>query len=371
VSELSLNQKQWLALWLVPGIGPKRIGALLEHLGTVDQILGSSHAQLTGAGLRSDAAAGVMDAFEAERFHVELDRISAKGVQLITRDDPEYSTLLLEISDPPPLLYYKGSHQFDQSMHLAFVGSRKASNVGKSMTAALIKRIAEVAPETVIVSGLALGIDGAAHQAAIDNGLKTLAVLGNGLGSVYPAQHHQLATEVATHGAVISEFPMGTGPQAQNFPLRNRIVSGLCLGTMVIEAAERSGASITANLALEQGREVFALPGPPNSAFCRGTNRMIQQGRAKLVLEVEDIFNELLPRFVPGPQKEPEPSVPLDLTAEEKQVMSLLELGPLHQDQLCQKLQLPIGQLLGVLTCLQMKELLIGRTGGIFEITPH
>jgi len=341
---------------------------MLEHIGSVDEILGASHSELTGAGLPSEVAMEVTGAWESARLKAELERIDSGGVQLITRDDPDYSTLLSGIFDPPPVLYYRGKFNFNRPLHLAFIGSRKASYAGKSMTNRLIKRISEVAPDTVIVSGLALGIDGAAHQAALEWGLQTLAILGNGLGSVYPAKHQGLAAQVAGQGAVISEFPIGTGPQAQNFPLRNRIVSGLCQGTIVIEAAERSGASITANLALEQGREVFALPGAPDSAFCRGTNRMIQQGRAKLVLDIEDVFDELQPGLNLAPAPEAAAPSRNDLSLEENRVLSVLEPGPLHQDQLAQRLGLPIPQLLGLLTSLQMKDILVGRSGGLFEV---
>ncbi len=362
----------WLALWLVPGIGPKRIAALLDALGRIEDILSASHSALTQAGLSSELAQAVMEARESMELKAELTRIEDQGITLVDWESPDYPRLLTQIADAPPLLYLKGQTRFNGPLHLAFVGSRKASWQGKSLTERLVKRLAQLHPEIVIVSGLALGIDGAAHKAALEAGLQTIAVLGSGLGEISPPSHKSLAQEVAAHGALVSEFPMTTGPQAQNFPLRNRIISGISQGVLVVEAGQRSGASITANLALEQGREVFALPGAPDSPFSYGTNRMIQQGRAKLVIEAEDMLVELLPDFLAGlppvfdPQQKAQKQP--DLDPEELALLTVLESGPLHQDQIAQGLQKPVHLVLALLTALELKGVIVNRSGSLYEL---
>ncbi|MDT8445266.1 MAG: DNA-processing protein DprA [bacterium] len=364
--------KLWLGLWLVPGVGPRKIATLMEHIGGIEQIYRAGTAALCAAGLNDLQARAVQQAPESQELADEVARIEEKGLNLVHIEQAEYPQLLRHLSDAPPVLYLKGNHDFNQGLHLGFVGSRKASHQGKDYTAKLIARLAQLVPDLTVVSGLALGIDAAAHRAALDHGLKTLGVLGHGLGWLYPPQNRELAEEMCQQGALVTEFPVSTRSQAAHFPLRNRIVAGICRGILVVEAGERSGASITANLALEQGRDVWALPGPPDSPFCRGSNRMIQQGRARLVMDAEDMLEEILPQVAAeaaakSPRAAVAPSADPSLEPDEAALLEVLSAGPLQQDQLASKLDLNTPKLLGLLTAMEMKGLVAVRTGGLVE----
>jgi DNA processing protein len=279
----------WLALHRAPLIGSRRFGALLTRFGTPKAVFEASPAEWTAIGL-PDKTIAYLQKPDWRAVAGDLGWLNGPECHCLTYDNPRYPALLREIADPPPLLFVEGDPEILSLRHIALVGSRNPSPAGRRTAYDLAKAL--VPSGFGIVSGLALGIDAASHRGTLDAGGVTVAVAGTGPDQVYPSQHRALAQEiVARRGALISEFPPGTEPKAGNFPRRNRIISGLALGTLVIEAAAQSGSLITARLALEQGREVFAVPGSIYSPLSRGCNDLIKEG-AKLVQGVNDILEE-------------------------------------------------------------------------------
>ena len=282
---------KFILLNMVEGLGIIRLKALLEEFKTPESILKAHLSDLVKVkGISKNIAENITSCESAYNIDKELELIKSHNVEVLTIFDEGYPEILKEIYDPPIVLYVKGTLQEKNDLSLGVVGSRKCSQYGIKSTKELVASLKDY--DITIVSGLARGIDSAAHRAAIDNKLSTIAVLGSGLNCMYPPENSKLADQVAKHGAVISEFPMRTKPLKHNFPRRNRIISGLSKGVVVIEAAERSGALITVDFALEQGRDVFAMPGPVDSDSSYGTNRLIKQG-AKLIDSAEDILSEL------------------------------------------------------------------------------
>lgn len=280
--------KYWLALLRVSGVGCRTFLKILEHC-SPEQIFSESTAALTALGLKKNSIEAIQ---KPDWAAVDNDLIwlSQENNQLLTLDNPFYPPQLKQIADPPPLLFLRGQKQLLSSPQIAIVGSRNPSIEGKQIAFDFACELASQG--LTISSGLALGIDACSHQGALKATGNTIAVAGTGLDRVYPASHKQLATDIVTHGAMISEFPPGTNAIATNFPRRNRIISGLCLGLLVVEAAKKSGSLISARLALEQNREVFAIPGSIHNPLARGCNGLIREG-AKLVETSKDIFQEL------------------------------------------------------------------------------
>ena len=367
---LSDTTKGLIALWMIPGLGPVRIQTLWEKLGSIDAIFNTPHQRLAELlGVNPSLTSGIPWAMESKEFIKELELINKHEVHVLDFTDTAYPAALKQIHNAPPIIYLKGSKDLESGFMLAFVGSRKASFAGQNMCRKLIKRLSVSKPETVIVSGLALGIDTAAHSAALEAGLNTIAVLANGLSDIYPARNRKLATNIQNKGTVLSEFPMTTKPVAGNFPLRNRIISGLSKGVIVIEAGERSGATITAGYAIEQNRELFALPGPADSNFYKGTNRLIQRSQAKLVIEAEDILEEFetLSAHVCYDDSKKDRQMPQDLSVEEQQVLTLIKNGITQKDRLIDQSDLPIQRLLAALTSLDLKGLIVTKPGATYE----
>lgn len=361
-----------LALWLIPGLGPRRIEMLLQQLGSLDAIFGASLSTLSRiTGLAAEKIKSIPDGTDSKSVQQELSLIEKYQLQVLDYTNVGYPRLLREIHNAPPILYTKGNIDFNTGLPLAFVGSRKASFAGRSMCQKLIKRLSLLRPDAIVVSGLALGIDSAAHEAALENGLKTIAVLAGGLSSIYPAQNRTLSKKISENGALMTEFPVMTRPAATNFPLRNRIISGLSKGITIVEAGERSGATITAGYALEQNRELFALPGPADSRFSLGSNRLIQKGQAKLVIQTEDILEEIVSGFHPSPgfpaSAPLESNNTIQLSLQEKKVIEALKEGALHQDSLTNLTNIPVHQLLAILTGLELKGLVIGKPGSVYQ----
>ena len=276
----------WIALQRVPGIGPATLTRLIEQYGDPQVIL-QNPTQLSGLSIDVLAALRTPD---WQRVDTDLAWLERDNHHLIPIDDPRYPKLLKELPDPPMLLYAKGNPELLSSWQLAIVGSRNPSASGRQTAKDFAFYLA--AGGLTITSGLATGIDGAAHQGALAAGGKTIAVVGTGLDRVYPAQHRDLAHTIAEQGVIVSEFPLGTSPRPEHFPRRNRIISGLSLGTLVVEAALKSGSLITARMAMEQGREVFAIPGSIHNPLSRGCHHLIKEG-VKLVETAEDILEEL------------------------------------------------------------------------------
>lgn len=346
-------RKYWLGFNVVKGIGPVRLRALRDHFGDLERAWHAAEADLRAVGLDARTLKNLLQA----RRSVDLDRlvetVNNLGASALTLDDPDYPDVLRELPDAPPVLYVKGTLLDADRWALAIVGTRRATGYGREMVHQLVPLL--VSAGLTIVSGLARGIDAAAHKTALDAGGRTLAVLGCGIDIVYPPEHRQLAAEISANGALITEFPPGTPPDAKNFPVRNRVVSGLSLGTLVVEAPAGSGALLTADIAAEQGRDVFAVPGNVTSKNSGGPHRLIQSG-AKLVVDANDILDELNLTRVPVETRtvlrEVAPADPVEAA-----LAALLEDAPLHIDDLCQQSGLPVTQVSSTLALMELKGL--------------
>ncbi len=300
----------------------------------------------------------------------ELDLAYRKGYQIVTLADAEYPRLLRQIPDPPLFLYVRG-RLTDAPLNVAVVGSRNATPYGLNTTKTLSASLASL--DVTIVSGMARGIDAAAHQGALAAGGITIAVLGSGLERVYPAENKALCEKITERGAVVSEFPLQTEPEAYNFPIRNRIISGMSLGTVVVEASRKSGSLITARLAAEQNREVFAVPGSIQSFKSSGTHTLIKQG-AKLVEHARDVIEELVPMVRLEPQSEDDPNdaadaVQASLSTDEHGVLDALGPYPAHIDDLARGLSMEPGRLSSLLLQLELKGLVEQLPGKLFTVT--
>lgn len=341
--------KYWVGFNMVPGIGPKRFEVLLQHFGDAGKAWYASRSDLKEAGLDSRSLKSLL----AERSKLDLDaelaRNADEGVQIITWDDPGYPALLKQIYDPPFVLYVRGELLSTDEWAVAVVGTRRASTYGHEATRRLAGGLA--ANDITIVSGLAQGIDSHGHRAALEAGGRTIAVLAHGLDSVYPPQNRKLAAEIVGRGALVSEFALGARPEAKNFPARNRIISGMALATLVVEAGKRSGALITAEFAGEQGRDVFAVPGNIFAAGSQGTNKLIQTG-AMLAVGVEDIMEELNLTMI-GAFQEAREIVPENET--ESRLLEYLSDEPTHVDELGQAAGMPISEVSSTLALMELK----------------
>jgi DNA processing protein len=351
-----VNQRELFAilqLLSVPGIGPARVRALIGHFRSAEAVFSSPlHALCQVEGIERTLAENILQANDEALAQRQLESADRHQAGILTFWDREFPALLKKIYDPPVVLFAKGELRPEDEFAIAIVGTRVPTEYGKlateRLTAALVGR------RMTIVSGLARGIDTIAHQTALKSGGRTIAVLGSGLDNIYPGENHRLAQEIAAHGAVISEYLFGTKPDAVNFPRRNRLISGLAFGTLVVEAGEQSGALITANAALEQGREVFAVPGSMFSPKSIGPHRLIQEG-AKLVTSVEDIFAELPQQLSMFSKSQMAEALPIQLNENEQKVMALLSHEPVHVDLLARQASLPASQLLAILLELEFK----------------
>ena len=341
--------KYRVGLNLIPGIGRVKFALLEKHFDNLEEAWKAEPDELRRAGLDSGTIAKIL----AWRLNIspdaELERLRKHKVKVLSWKDPEFPDRLREIYDVPPLLYIRGSLAPDDEWAVTVVGTRRPSLYGREVTERIVEDLAR--SRITIVSGLARGIDTIAHRTALKSGGRTLAVLGCGLDMVYPAENLKLAQEITEHGALVSDYPLGTRPRAEHFPRRNRIMSGLSLGVLVTEAGEGSGALITANLALEQNREVFAVPGSVLSPQSRGTNRLIQEG-AKLVREARDVLEELNLTMVPQ-QREMKEILPTDET--ESLILRSLSPEPIHIDDLSQRCHLPITLISSNLAVMELK----------------
>jgi len=350
--------RYWIGFNKVSGIGAVRLRTLLDHFGTIEAAWKAPAEDLQAAGLDRHSAGRLVQARRGLNLDAELERLARGRVHVLTWDDPTYPRNLREVYAPPPVLYVRGKIEPHDEFGVAVVGTRRASVYGKEAARMIAEGLAQA--RVTVVSGLAMGIDTVAHHACIAAGGRTLAVLGCGVDVVYPAQNARLAAEIVDHGALVSEYPMGTQPDARNFPPRNRIISGLALGTVVVEADIGSGARITADFAGEQGRDVFAVPGNIFARGCRGTNRLIQDG-AKMVCAVNDILEELNLTMV-GEQAKVRAAVPENPT--EASLLARLSAEPLHVDELGRALGLPIAQVSSTLALMELKGM-VRQVGGM------
>lgn len=365
------NEKRALiALSLVPGVGSGRVRQLVKAIGSAEGVLSARIARLAAVpGIGPRTASAVVHFRDERAVDDQIRRAVRARAKMITADDPRFPYLLREIYDPPAFIWVRGRlpPSEERERAISIVGTRRPTEYGRRTAYTLASELAAMG--FTIVSGLAYGIDACAHRGALEAGGRTVAVLGSGLDQIYPAQHTRLARELAGRGAIISEFSMGTMPDAGNFPRRNRVVSGLSLGTLVVEAFEEGGALITARLALEQNREVFAVPGPVTSKASAGSNRLIQRGYAKLVLTVDDILEEISAEL-PAPSPHPNPGIQLAaLAPEERALCRALDTQARHIDRVCAEAHLDPSTALAHLLTLEFKGLVRQMAGMQFYLT--
>lgn len=371
---LSVNQDRnrisWLSLKLVPGLGNKSILRLLEVFGSPENILAAGPRDLFQAGACRDKP---LHALAAKRFvrdpEKEWKYLQSKNFRLVCKGDDDYPANLAEIPDPPTVLFVSGTLLPRDLVSIAVVGSRYASPAGILFAEKLSSDLASCG--VTVISGLALGIDSAAHRGALRSQGRTLAVLGCGLDVNYPSINVDLRREIARTGALVTEFIPGTPPSSGHFPSRNRIISGLSLGVVVVEAAERSGSLITARLALEQGREIFAVPGAAQSARSKGTHRLIKQG-AKLVEDAEDVLEEIrplvrhFPSIPPAPTEQTRDKLEDSSCPEQTILLRILDKVPKHIDGIAQEANMPVQRAAALLLELELRGLVTQLPGKYF-----
>ncbi len=370
----------WVELNMTPGIGPRAAAKLLERFGSAEAVYSATRAELERLRIVPEAVDSIIARDLRDDAGTEIRAVRKLGGDILLLDDGVYPSSLREIYDPPIVLYVKGawSECLDRPC-IAVVGSRRCSTYGQNSALMLARDLAQRG--VTVVSGFARGIDAAAHRGALEAGGRTVAVVGTGLDEYYPRDHRRLGEEIlGAGGAIVTQFPLGTPPVSENFPYRNRIISGLSLGVVVVEAAENSGSLITARLAIEQNREVFAVPGNITSRNSFGTNYLIKGAGAKLVQQWQDIATELPPqiaaKLLPPPFGEGKKEksladrlafVPEGLSGTETSVFKWLTADiPAHIDSLLERTKLPISDLTAALLALEMRELVRALPGRCF-----
>lgn len=360
----------WFCLKRVSGIGNHLYKRLIDRFKLPQMVFQATEKELIQVeGISIRQAAAIKNFRTPDSIRRELDQIDQKGLGITTLADPEYPALLRQIPDPPPFLYVSGT--LDGSLrNIAVVGSRNATDYGISTTQQLCADLA--AFDITIVSGMAIGIDSAAHQGALAGGGKTIAVLGSGLNIIYPSENRNLFERISERGAVVTEFELDTEPEAHHFPIRNRIISGMSLGTVVVEATKKSGSLITARLAAEQNREVFAVPGSIQSFKSMGTHTLIKQG-AKLVENAQDVLEELtaiidVPNLTQHQNQNRTTQNVSSLTADENAVYKVLSHYPEHIDAIMRKTAIEPGKLLSILLQLELNGLVSQLPGKRFVL---
>jgi len=343
--------KYWVGFSLIPRIGRVRFNQLESYFGSLEEAWKAPSAELKQAGLDSSAINAIRTCRPKISLETEMEKLAQYGVKVLNYKDPGYPSRLKEIYDYPPILYIRGSMLSEDEWCIAVVGTRRATVYGRQVTEEIVADL--VQNKITIVSGLAKGIDAIAHQGALTAGGRSIAVFACGLDMVYPNENADLARRVMSQGALLSEYPLGTRPRADNFPRRNRIMSGLSLGVLIVEADDTSGAMITAHMALEQNREVFAIPGSILSPASRGTNHLIQEG-AKLVRSYTDILEELNLMTV-ARQMEMKEVIPV--SDAESLLLKQLGVEPTHIDEVCRSSGLPAATVSSTLAMMELKGL--------------
>jgi DNA processing protein len=365
--DLSLNESAELLLALTPGIGPRLRKNLLAHFGTAEAVTRAAASDLRAVpGIGQKLCRGIVQARHEVDLEAELADCREHGVQILTESNPGYPKTLANIPDPPGVLFVRGEIRPTDGIAVGIVGTRHATQYGLAQAERFAGGLARCG--YTIVSGLARGIDAAAHRGALKAGGRTLAVLGSGVLEIYPPEHGSLAAEIVNQGALLGENPPRSPPLSGAFPQRNRIITGLSLGLIVIEASDRSGALISARHAMEQGREVFAMPGRVDSRMSKGCHRLIRDG-AKLVETIDDVLEELGPLATPTPVKSEEHPAPirhpaeLQLNEPEKAVLAAIPDEPVTIDDVTVACGLQVQNVLATVSVLEMKRL-IRRIGG-------
>jgi DNA processing protein len=353
---LDRNIEPWLRLGLLRGLGDEPLRRLLVAFGSPEQILGASHAQLCRVVAPSLAREICNGGAADDALAPVAAWLDDPANQIITLADAQYPQMLLQIPDPPPYLYLKGRQDLINRPAIAIVGSRNATPPGREIAESFARTLSDAG--LTVISGLALGIDAAAHRGGLAGVSASVAVVGTGLDVVYPARNRELAHELAARGALLSEFPLGTPAIAGNFPRRNRLISGMARGCLVVEAAQRSGSLITARMANEQGREVYAIPGSIHSPLSKGCHRLIRQG-AKLVECAQDVLEELGLAGLPAP----------DATAEQEPhaLLQILGFDPCDIDTLIARSGLSSSAIGAVLTELELAGWVVCLPGGKYQ----
>jgi DNA processing protein len=354
-----MNDKcYWVGFNLVKGIGAVRLQALREHFGDLSLAWQAPVDALQAAGLSQKIAERVIQARASVDLDGFMEQIATQGIQVLTWEDEAYPSRLKEIDQPPPILYLRGELTTEDSWAVAVVGTRRVTAYGRQVTEELASYLAQNG--VTVVSGLARGVDSIAHQAALKAGGRTLAVMGNGVDRIYPPEHRALAEQILASGALLSDYAPGTPPESANFPPRNRLISGLSLAVVVVEAGETSGALITAQFAVDQGREVFAVPGNILAPQSKGTNRLIQQG-AHPLLSARDVLEALNLTRV-SEQRLVRKVLPADSV--EAQVLNVLAHEPLHVDEIRNQTGLPIERVSATLVMMELKGM-VRQVGGM------
>jgi DNA processing protein len=355
----------WLALSLTPGVGSILIKRLLDRFKSPEAVFHAPMKELLKIeGLGEKVAGEIRKGPLEKAVKRELSLLKELGGTIVTFEDDAYPKRLKDIYDPPPLLYMRGKLKEEDELAVSIVGSRKTSPYGRWITEKVSQELARHG--VTIVSGMARGIDSFAHWGAISVGGRTIAVLGCGVDVIYPSENRNLFGKIIEHGAVLSEFPIGSPPEGGHFPRRNRIISGLSIGVVVVQASAESGSLITAGYALEQGREVFAVPGNVGAEGSRGTNQLIKEG-AKLVESSEDILEEILPQWRRGKELIQKVETPRpDLTEEERILYDLLGETPLHIDVIIRESRLDPGKVSSILLNLELGGLISQWPGKCF-----
>ncbi len=362
-----------MRLQRVPDIGPIRARKLVSHFGSVERIFSASMAELQHVdGISPRVAEAIFRSRDEKGVDEEIAKAAECGLRILCPEDADYPKPLLHIPDPPICLYVRGTLQPADSVAVAIVGTRRCSHYGREQALRFGEMLA--AAGFTVVSGLARGVDGEAHRGALRAKGRTIAVLGNGLGSIYPREHEELAEEIAASGAIVSELEVDIAPDFKNFPTRNRIIAALSLGVIVIEAGDRSGALITARLATEYNREVFALPGNVDRpAQTAGSNALIRDGQAKLITCLEDVLNEL-----GEVGKALQPDTPLqatdaplfaaasNLAPHERSILEAVSKGIEEVDGICTTTRFDAGSVISALTALQLRGLIRQLPGNRF-----
>jgi DNA processing protein len=362
--------RDMLRLMMAPGVGPVKLARMLGELGSPAEALRADYHRLEELGVLSKEAllwlAGRQ--WDDRAIDSQIEAMQATGTTPLYRWQSEYPAYLCQIYDPPQMLFVRGNRESLNTPCFAIVGTREPSINGVNTTRDLASGIAGAG--FTVVSGLARGIDSAAHEGALASGGTSVAVLGCGTDIIYPPENEKLAERICERGCLVSEYLMGTPPEAHNFPRRNRLISGLSRGVLVVEAGSKSGALLTASYAVEQNRDVFAVPGDPRKVLSEGVNTLIQQG-AKLVKSLEDILSEmgeLLAKAAPGGESSPEEKLKPALSAEERLVFEGLGREALHVDELAEKLGMDVSHLLGILLRLVMKQLVREHPGKLYSL---
>ena len=355
------DRDAWFALGLVHGLAPSRAFELAERLGGPEAALTAPVSALRSAGIPDEVAGRLREA--AALAAAEHERVVGCGAHVVTWADASYPPRLRPIADPPLALMVRGTLGADDAPAVAVVGARRADDYGRRVAGELATALAQAG--ITVVSGLAAGVDGAAHRGALAAGGRTLAVMATGIDQIYPSWHRALAAEIAAQGALMTEFATGTPPLKHHFPRRNRIVSALALGVIVVEAAERSGSLITARCALDQGRAVFAVPGPIGDGRHRGSHRLIQQG-AILVTRVEDVLDELAPALLSRLAAARAAVAVAALAPEERRVLEAIGHDATHVDTIVARTGGQGGEALSTLLALELRGLVEQRPGGWF-----